>query len=27
VARVLEIASAARTQAAQRMGTACFPGC
>jgi uncharacterized ferritin-like protein (DUF455 family) len=27
VARVLEIAAAARTQAAQRMGTACFPGC
>ncbi|HUM09994.1 MAG TPA: ferritin-like domain-containing protein [Myxococcaceae bacterium] len=27
VARVLEIATAARTQAAQRMGTACFPGC
>jgi len=27
VARVLEIASAARSQAAQRMGTACFPGC
>ena len=27
VARVLEIADAARTQAAQRMGTACFPGC
>ena len=27
VERVLEIATAARTQAAQRMGTACFPGC
>jgi len=27
VARVLEIAAAARTQAAQRMGTASFPGC
>ena len=27
LARVLEIAAAARTQAAQRMGTACFPGC
>jgi hypothetical protein len=27
VARVLEIAAAARTQAAQRMGAACFPGC
>jgi uncharacterized ferritin-like protein (DUF455 family) len=27
VAKVLEIAAAARTQAAQRMGTACFPGC
>src|SRR5215471_8636950 len=27
VARVLEIATAARTQAAHRMGTACFPGC
>jgi len=27
VARVLEIANTARTQAAQRMGTACFPGC
>ncbi len=27
VAQVLEIASAARAQAARRMGTACFPGC
>jgi len=27
VVRVLEIAGAARSQAAQRMGTACFPGC
>jgi hypothetical protein len=27
VGRVLEIAAAARAQAAQRMGTACFPGC
>ena len=27
VARVLEIATAARTQAAEKMGTACFPGC
>jgi uncharacterized ferritin-like protein (DUF455 family) len=27
VARVLEIADAARAQAAARMGTACFPGC
>ena len=27
VARVIEIAAAARTQTAQRMGTACFPGC
>ena len=27
VARVIEIAAAARTQPAQRMGTACFPGC
>jgi uncharacterized ferritin-like protein (DUF455 family) len=27
VAKVLEIAATARTQAAQRMGTACFPGC
>jgi uncharacterized ferritin-like protein (DUF455 family) len=27
VARVLEIATAARAQAAERIGTACFPGC
>jgi hypothetical protein len=27
VNRVIEIASAARAQAAERMGTACFPGC
>jgi uncharacterized ferritin-like protein (DUF455 family) len=27
VGRVLEIATAARAQAAARMGTACFPGC
>jgi uncharacterized ferritin-like protein (DUF455 family) len=27
VARVLEIATAARAQAAEKMGTACFPGC
>jgi hypothetical protein len=27
VARVLEIAAAARAQAAEKMGTACFPGC
>ena len=27
VAKVLEIATAARAQAAERMGTACFPGC
>jgi uncharacterized ferritin-like protein (DUF455 family) len=27
VAKVLDIASAARAQAALRMGTACFPGC
>jgi uncharacterized ferritin-like protein (DUF455 family) len=27
VAKVLEIAGAARAQAAARMGTACFPGC
>lgn len=27
VGRVLEIATAARAQAAERMGTACFPGC
>jgi uncharacterized ferritin-like protein (DUF455 family) len=27
VAKVLEIAAAARAQAAERMGTACFPGC
>jgi hypothetical protein len=27
VSRVLEIASMARAQAAERMGTACFPGC
>jgi hypothetical protein len=27
VGRVLEIATAARSQAAQKMGTACFPGC
>ncbi|MGH8764401.1 MAG: ferritin-like domain-containing protein [Burkholderiales bacterium] len=27
VGRVLEIATAARAQAAQRIGTACFPGC
>jgi hypothetical protein len=27
VARVLEIAAAARLQAAEQMGTACFPGC
>ena len=27
VARVLEIAAAARAQAAQRIGSACFPGC
>ena len=27
VARVIEIAAAARTQTAQRMETACFPGC
>jgi hypothetical protein len=27
VARVLEIATAARPQAAEQMGTACFPGC
>jgi uncharacterized ferritin-like protein (DUF455 family) len=27
VAKVLEIAAAGRAQAAQRLGTACFPGC
>ena len=27
VAKVTEVASAARAQAAERMGTACFPGC
>lgn len=27
VAKVLEIATAARAQAAEKMGTACFPGC
>jgi hypothetical protein len=27
VGRVLEIATAARAQAAEKMGTACFPGC
>jgi uncharacterized ferritin-like protein (DUF455 family) len=27
VGRVLEIAAAARAQAAEKMGTACFPGC
>jgi hypothetical protein len=27
VARVLEIAAAARAKAAEKMGTACFPGC
>ncbi len=27
VGRVLEITTAARAQAAARMGTACFPGC
>lgn len=27
VARVLEISAAARAQAAERIGTACFPGC
>ena len=27
VGRVLEIATAARAQAAERIGTACFPGC
>jgi uncharacterized ferritin-like protein (DUF455 family) len=27
VARVIEIATAARSQAAARLGTACFPGC
>ena len=27
VARVLEIAAAARSKAAEKMGTACFPGC
>ena len=27
VARVLEIATTARSQAAEKMGTACFPGC
>jgi hypothetical protein len=27
VARILEIATAARAQAAEKMGTACFPGC
>jgi uncharacterized ferritin-like protein (DUF455 family) len=27
VAKVLEMASAGRAQAAERMGTACFPGC
>jgi uncharacterized ferritin-like protein (DUF455 family) len=27
VAKVLEIATVARAQAAERMGTACFPGC
>jgi uncharacterized ferritin-like protein (DUF455 family) len=27
VARVLEIATAARARAAEKMGTACFPGC
>jgi uncharacterized ferritin-like protein (DUF455 family) len=27
VVRVLEIAAAARSQTAERMGTACFPGC
>jgi uncharacterized ferritin-like protein (DUF455 family) len=27
VVKVLEIAAAARAQAAERMGTACFPGC
>jgi len=27
VTRVTEVASAARAQAAERMGTACFPGC